>query len=442
MTRLSDRAYQLLASEVRRLAGDDPLQQPQRDLVLKQLARLKDQPGEPVTRDAMQGIVQDFFPNFSPAVLDQAARANRPPNGVAQGIQGLGIVAATIGGLAGLVWFVNLPYPMIRRPVARVFPMVLLPSFMSMDQHYRQTISLVEQADQLINQATGPADIALGKQKTTGAQASLDRLPVWFLGYYPQRYCHWASCSWQFTLDEYKQARAQVGRMEAKVFQEEQALEQLKVAETSLGAAQALFAAIPDKQEAVAQWRAALDQLEQVPDNTLAGRLAAGKWAAYSREFEGVAGTVAGETRTGLRVDVAQEYAQQAIATAQNPPHSIFVWRKAAGQWKDAIAQLAEVPPEDPGYRTAQQRLAQYKSSLGDVEIRLAQEEAAQTRLELAQQGYHRLLARSDSADYQRSQLQGILDQLQQIPPGTTAYATATPLRLSVQQQVQRLGSN
>lgn len=318
--------------------------------------------------------------------------------------------------------------------------MVLLPSFISMDKHYRKTVSLVEQADQLVNLSTAPADITLGKEKVTAAQASLDKLPVWFLGYYPQRYCSWASCGWQFTLDEYKDARQQIGRMEAKVFQEEQALTQLKNAEVSLSNAQALFAEVPNKEEAIANWQIALDQLEQVPDQTLAGRLAMNKQAAYSRDFQAISGNIAGENRTSLMVDVAKEYAQQAVTTALNPPHSVLVWQKAEGQWEDAIEHLAKVPAEDPGYREAQQLMAQYKSNLGDVVIRLEQEAASQKLLDKAQKDYQTLLGNSGSTDRQRSQLQSILDQLQKIQPGTTVQAASEPLRLSLKEQVQRLG--
>ena len=57
-----------------------------------------------------------------------------------------------------------------------------------MDRDYRQAIALVEQADQLVNQATSLADINLGQEKVNQAQKHLDALPVWFLGYEPQMF--------------------------------------------------------------------------------------------------------------------------------------------------------------------------------------------------------------------------------------------------------------
>jgi hypothetical protein len=142
--------------------------------------------------------------------------------------------AVFIAGTAGVLWLVNLPYPMIRKPVAQVAPLLLLPSFMSMDYHYRGAIDSLEQADQLISKATGTADIELGGEKVKAAKKHLENLPVWFLGYYPQRYCSLFSCSWQFTLDEFEQARQRVARLDAIVFQDKNALIPLNEAKKSL----------------------------------------------------------------------------------------------------------------------------------------------------------------------------------------------------------------
>ena len=81
----------------------------------------------------------------------------------------------------GVVWVANLPYPVIRRPVAQNAPILLLPSYMSMDSHYRQAIAAVEQAEQLIEKATSPADLELGEVKVKQAQQHLDTLPIWLL---------------------------------------------------------------------------------------------------------------------------------------------------------------------------------------------------------------------------------------------------------------------
>jgi hypothetical protein len=219
MGRLNNRAYELLKTEVNRLVKD-PLETVRRDIVLRRLDKLRLQSGEPLTYAELKAEVEDIFPEFDEKVLRRAAKANRASGK----LKLVGFAALGTAIAAGTVWVLNLPYPMIRWPVARTVPIVLLPSYISMDHNYRQAISLVEQADQLVNQATSAQDIELGGTTAAQAQQHLDQLPVWFLGYYPRAYCTLFSCTWQFTYDEFETARKDIGRMEAKVFQEQNAL--------------------------------------------------------------------------------------------------------------------------------------------------------------------------------------------------------------------------
>lgn len=133
--------------------------------------------------------------------------------------------------LAGGVWMLNLPFAPLRWAVAKSAPVLLIPSFISMDQNYRQAIVNIEQADQLVNQATSPADFELGKIKANAAQKNLDALPVWFVGYYPSQYCSLFRCGWNFTIDEFRSARETVARMDATLFQEDNARTQIEQAD-------------------------------------------------------------------------------------------------------------------------------------------------------------------------------------------------------------------
>ena len=247
MPRLNQRAYKLLANELKRLV-QGPLEEVRRDIVLRRLAKFTLQEGPSLTYDEIKAAIIDIFPTFSEAVLQKAARANRGSMGK------FGLIKTAVVGLtlsAGGIWVLNLPYPMIRWPVARTLPIVLLPSYISMDHSYRQAISLVEQADQLVNQATSVQDIELGTEKVDQAQTHLDRLPVWFLGYFPQTYCTLFSCSWRFTLDEFQGARQAVGRMEAKIFQEQNAFTLLAegTAEVDVAKADYQAAQTPEEQD-------------------------------------------------------------------------------------------------------------------------------------------------------------------------------------------------
>ena len=300
MGRLNNRAYELLKAEVNRLVKD-PLETVRRDIVLRRLNKLRIQDGHPLTYAELKAEVEDMFPEFDDRVLRRAAKAN-------QGSGKLKWVGLTVLGTAiaaGGIWVLNLPYPMIRWPVARTLPIVLLPSYISMDHNYRQAISLVEQADQLVNQATSAQDIDLGSDKAMQAQKHLDQLPVWFLGYYPRTYCTWSSCTWRFTYDEFETARKDIGRMQAIVFQEQNALELLESGTAAVNIAQAQYqsaATTQDKLQAVADWQTGMDRLNEIPPETLAGRMGQTKLTAYERDFSQVSGLLAGG-RSHLNLD-------------------------------------------------------------------------------------------------------------------------------------------
>lgn len=285
MSRLNNRAFEILRTEVQKCTGDDPVSKVEQEIVLKRLQKLRSQQGSPASLEDLRDTIVDVLPQFSEQALKAAAKANRPAGSSSKITWAAGILVGT----AGLIWVANLPYPMIRWPVARTAPILLLPSYISMDHNYRRAVALVEQADQLVNRATGPADFELGAQKVKEAQKHLDALPVWFLGYWPQ-YTFWFG--WQFTLDEFKSARANVARMDAKLFQEKQAQTLLTQGEQTLNTAKQQYqqASTPvDKEKAIASWQAALDQMEQIPRETLAGQAAQTKLAAYKRDFQQVA---------------------------------------------------------------------------------------------------------------------------------------------------------
>lgn len=255
-----------------------------------------------------------------------------------------------IAGTAGVIWVVNLPYPMIRKPVAQVAPILLLPSFMSMDHNYRGAIDALEQADQLISRATSTADIELGGEKVKAAKKHLDNLPVWFLGYYPQRYCTLFSCSWQFTLDEFQQARERVARLDAVVFQDKNAIVPFNEAKNSLETAKQQYAQSKDTKEretAIANWQIAIDKLEQISQQTLAGKTAQRQLIAYKRDFE--------NARISSFITAAQEFDLEAQKI--QPTNS----QVAAELWQQAISRLERVPNENPQYVDAQKLIASYQ---------------------------------------------------------------------------------
>ena len=359
MSRLNNRAFEILRAEIRNCSGNDPISQAERQIVLKRLETLRQQKGSPASLEELRETVIDLLPQFNEKELKKAAKANQKPGIFSKLIW----VTMFLGGSAGALWVVNLPYPMIRWPVAKTAPILLLPSYMSMDYNYRQAIAQVEQADQLVNKATASADFELGAEKVKQAQKHLDALPVWFLGYWPQ-YTFWFG--WNFTVDEFKSARATIGRMEAQLFQEKNAQNLLDKVQPSLNAAkeqyqQAQTAAY--RQKAIASWQAAIDQMDQIPQETLAGKTAQTNLKAYKRDFEKVAGSTL--------IAAAQEFAMQAEKAGQNPSLSSSEAQQVENLWEEAINRLKQVSLQDAGYLEAQKLLATYQTNLAKVQTKL-----------------------------------------------------------------------
>jgi hypothetical protein len=411
--------------------------------------------------------------------------------------------AFLIAGTAGVVWVVNLPYPMIRKPVAQVAPILLLPSFISMDHHYRGAIDALEQADQLVSRATSSADIELGGEKVKAAKKHLDNLPVWFLGYYPQRYCSLFSCSWQFTFDEFEQARERVARLDAVVFQDKNALVPLNEAKNSLETAKQQYAQAEntkDRENAIANWQAAIDQLEQISQQTLAGKTAQTQLIAYKRDFENarVSSYIAAaqefdleaqkiqptnsqvaaelwqqaiyrlekvpnenpqyvdaqkliasyqvkqktvvDPRSSTLIAAAKQYALAAAQASQNPPHTVQKWEQIAELWEKAIQELNNIQVQEPSYVEAKRLIAQDQTNLGTIKNRRQAESDAKEILDEANKEIQSLIASPPGDKNQtKAAIIRVMNQLSSVKTGTTSYNEAQRLLKLADNQIKKL---
>ena len=421
---LTDRAFDILRAEVDKCAAADGVAgNVYRSMVIKRLEKMRSQNGTFASIDEIRDTFKDEFPNFSEKALKEAVKVNKAPGLFDKII----FAGGFLGAGAGIIWLLNLPFPMIRWPVAKTMPILLLPSFISMDHNYRQAIALVEQSDQLINKATSAADFDLGEVKSKQAQKHLDALPVWFLGYYPQTYCSFFGCTWRFTVDEFQTARKNVGRMDAQIFQQKNAFTQLSQVEQSLAGAkqeyqQAKNAA--DRQKASINWQSAIDQLNQIPAETLAGETAKKKLQAAERDFQAMGGVATGSVRADNLIEAAKEFALSAAVSSQKPPHPAAQWEQIAGLWEEGINRLKMVPVDNPGYLDAQTKLAQYQKNLGIAQIRLQAEKDSGTVLQEAKSLFANLQkdVNSQNSGNSLSQLQEIINKLESVKPGTTVY--------------------
>lgn len=439
--RLNKKAYKILVKGIEQAIAQDALTgEVTEKIAFKRLEQLRSQTGKLANEAELQSLFSDIFPNFDRQIIQKAAKANRP-NSRFWLVPQIGL---SLAGVGGLIWLLNLPYPMIRRPVARTAPIILLPSYISMDRNYRQAIAKVEQADQLVNQATSLADLELGREKVNQAQQHLNALPVWFLGYEPQMYRTLFSFGWKFTFDEFEAARTKIGRMDAKIFQEINAINNLEQVGTAIQQAKQNYQQATDattKQQAIAAWQTGIDKLTEIPNSTLAGEQAQVKLIAYRRDFEQISGLVSGNNRANIIITVAQQFGDRANQTCSNAPHPANRWQQCANLWRQAINKLEAVSLDEPGYLAAQTLLASYQTNLGEVEIKQQNESQSAEALKIAKSKIIDVPQQIDSnnRDYAARQIQAIIDQLEQIQPGTTVYTEAQELKTLANNKFQQI---
>ncbi|MBD2447106.1 hypothetical protein H6G76_07985 [Nostoc sp. FACHB-152] len=400
------------------------------------------QPAKPAKSKTMAEIEQEIA----------AKQMNIPPQkprSKSKGGIGTKLIWLTIllGLPAGVVWGANQPYPVIRRAVVQKAPVLLIPSYMSMDQHYRQALASMQQAEYLIEKPTSAADLALGEQQLQKTKTHLDNLPTGLVQDLPEYRYWWYE--WRLSVYGLNAARSKVGQLEAKVFQEKNA--QTLLTENSqalLNAKQQYQQAttVTDKKTAIATWRTALDKLEQIPGETLAGKTAQNQLEGYQRDFKEIVGLAAGNERVSTLITAAQQFSWQAAKAGQNPPHTVAEWQQIENLWQEAIERLKQISSDDVvGYAEAQKLLAIYETNLGQVKIRREAEADSVQALATAQREIENSLASipNDPQNIERnriiSQLHSIINQLENVDKGTTVYLKAQELLLSANNKLKQL---
>ncbi len=361
----------------------------------------------------------------------------------------LGFAVIGILGISGLIWIINRPNPMIRRPIAQKAPILLFPTYINLDFYYRQSINYVEFADQLIYDATSSADIELAQEKVELAQENLNAIPLSFLGYERKRYCLFFQCSWDFTIDEYKTVSDDIAELEDTIFKEKKALDELEEIEAIIKQAKEEYSTDdtpPEQQEQIIDsWQMAIDRLNEISTKTVAGRLAQTKLLTYNPDFEEIVGIKTTSQHSDTMMSAAEQFALAAVQMCENPPYSENIWEQCRNLWQEAIAPLEEIAPKDIGYLEAQTLLSQYKYNLANVELRKQQEIDATEILATAKIRIESLLAsipakpKDLNFDPTIRQLQSIIKQLEQVDAVTTVYSQAQQLIQEAQNKLKEL---
>ncbi|MBD1922074.1 hypothetical protein H6F77_13380 [Microcoleus sp. FACHB-831] len=469
MSRLNTRAFEILRAEVQKCAGDDPLSQLEQNLVLQELQLLRSQEGSPVSLQEMRKAVIGTYANFSEKVLLEATKANSTKEGekivgaatssnLSASIGGclkLAVLAAlaVVGGIGALVLAIAV-YLGSQKPVGETAS-VSGSQAMSVEDHYQQAQALVDQADQLVNRAGTPADLALGEEKLNEAKKHIDSLPVSHTVsskryYYTKKGRRRVSGYDTQTIydDRYTSVRSKFEQINTQLDQEKKAQGLLNQREQALITAKQQYKQAQtsiDKEKAIASWKLSLNQLDDISTQTLAGKTAQTKLEAYKPDFEQVVGFIVSTQRTGTLIEGAKQFAFAAAKAGQNPPHTASEWEQVQNLWSKAIDQLETIGVEDAGYVEAQKLLATYQTNVGVVQTRLKAENESLEALKQGKQQIQYLIgstptkAASVDRNQTASQLQGIIDKLQTVKSGTTAYREAQQLAQFAQNKLRQL---
>lgn len=94
---------------------------------------------------------------------------------------------------------------------------------------------------------------------------------------------------------------------------------------------------------------------------------------------------------------------------------------------------------DDPGYIEAQKLLAKYQSNLGSTRTQLQAQQESVAALQQAKDRIPTLLASKENQNQVTAQLQDIINYLEKVKSGTTAYAQAQQLLESAENKLKQL---
>ncbi|MGB7893820.1 MAG: hypothetical protein WCF82_18220, partial [Microcoleus sp.] len=193
-------------------------------------------------------------------------------------------------------------------------------------------------------------------------------------------------------------------------------------------------------------WQSAIDQLNQSPAETLAGETAKKTLTAAERDFKAMGGVATGSVRADNLIEAAKEFALSAAVASQKPPHPAAQWEQIAELWQEGINRLKLISVDNPGYLDAQTKLAEYQKNLGITQIRLEAEKDSAKALQEAKSLFANLQnnvnSPSQNPGYSLSQLQQIINQLESVKPGTTAYPESQKWLQSARKKQQEWQKN
>ncbi len=380
--------------------------------------------------------------------VSQTREINSSANKKTAWIRNIAIAGIVLGIPAVIVAVANLPVAFIRQSVAKSAPILLTPTYLSLEDNFKQGVIALESAKTLILQPTSAEDIDRGRERLAEAKERINSIPAWFIDDWDKYYTYyrWYSYQdWRFSPAGFQKARSEIGELEARAFQETNALMALTEAIAALDRAKMEYQQAKteaDKKSVISQWRTGLEQLSAIPPTTLAGRKAQQKLASAERDFQEVVGLIADRQRINSYISTAREYAKRAADMGRNPPHTVARWQQIKEFWQEAIAELQKIPDSDiAGYKPARRLIAEYKLQLAEVNRRLLEEQNSLQAYESAQDQIDHLIANAEHLERLQivASLRQIMRELDKVSSGTTSYGRAQQLKVYTQNFLARV---
>ncbi len=175
--------------------------------------------------------------------------------------------------------------------------------------------------------------------------------------------------------------------------------------------------------EAQQELKEAIEILESIP-----------WWSRYHSQAQDLLKADQAQSKTVDEMVTALKTAARASYKSENPPHPPSKWIEIQGFWREAIAQLEQLPTQSNLQPLAQQKIKEYQVNLAETNQRLAKERQAQEYLKVAQEAALIAEARqgvAQSLDHWQlvySTWQMVFKRIKQIPQGTMAYEEAQQL--------------
>ncbi len=417
MTRLSDRAYQIVKKEVDRyysalpekeLSQDEHLE---RVILLARLETLREKGGKKVTKAQLWEEVCDILPNIDRRALQQASRTeiSSPAVGASLGLgaAGLGaaavLIASPLGvGSEGVGWLAQL----IGSSVADGNP-----------------ASPQNPSDEANASASAHKD-TFETAKAFGWQAALRGQDP------PHSPEHWGETAalWQQAISLLDQIprydSSYRAAQEKKVFYR-QNLQQIQARQVSAQNAARAIAPTPQFSSA----------------RTLSGATPKSQARSQARSQAQTASRLANPAQATAEdaLTVAKRYGWQAAVASQNAPHPIETWADISKLWQIAIYTLSTIDQQHPSYTEAQAVKARYEQNLAAIRQRYRAEQDANQRLRSLQATLTELEQSRPASSLKRGQMQAIVERLQTIPANTVAHQEAQQLIMTASKLIQAI---